>query len=211
MIKMAARKKTQKRKVPKLLLVIIIAIILALVALMVLRSAFPGLFSTKYTAQRFPQLGTICELATLKCYYHNVAKYEAGVDDWVPFNYGKLWLEYGGTVRIGVDASQVSVSTPDENDVLEVTIPRAKVLDIDFDEESINKLSEKRIFSKVSSKTELEAFAEAQENMYETAVENQYMLAEGQSRAKEVIERYILQCGKNIGKEYTVTWKEIDE
>ena len=196
---------------PKILLVIVIVIVVALVAVMVLHSVYPGLFSMRYTAQRFPQLGAICELATLKCFYHNVAEYESGTDDWVPFNYKKLWLEYGGIVRIGVDASQVSVTTPDENGILEVTIPRAKVLDIDFDEESINKLSETRIFAKVSSKTELKTFAEAQENMYETAVENQYMLAEGQNRAKELIERYILQCGKSIGEEYTVTWKEIDE
>lgn len=210
MRKMSARKKPRMRKTTKLLLGIVIIIVLALFALMLLRSAFPALFSTKYTAQRFPQLSAICELATLKCFYHNVAEYEAGVDDWVPFNYRKLWLEYGGIVRIGIDASQVSVSPPDANGVVEVTIPRAKILDVDFDEDSIHHLSERRVFSKVSSKVELEIFAKAQENMYETAVENQYMLAEGQNRAKQVIEKYILQCGKNIGKEYTVTWKEAD-
>ena len=60
------------------------------------------------------QVSKICELATLKCYYHDVA--EETVEPAAPFRYGlfrfgykKFWIEYDGIVELGIDADKVDI------------------------------------------------------------------------------------------------------
>ncbi|MEI3228995.1 MAG: DUF4230 domain-containing protein [Lachnospiraceae bacterium] len=50
------------------------------------------------------QMKAICELATMKCYYHNVAKYTredaAGILWWKKDR--RFWIEYDGIVTMGM-------------------------------------------------------------------------------------------------------------
>lgn len=67
----------------------------------------------------FSGVNKICELSTLRCYYHNVAelrKEPDGIFKYGLFNYGfkKLWIEYTGIVEVGIDVDQVQVYEPDE-------------------------------------------------------------------------------------------------
>lgn len=162
------------------------------------------------TEPEFSQLNMICELATLRCYYHNVAEYEYGADSMLRFGYKKIWIEYGGVVVIGIDANKVKVTEPDRDGLVKVSIPKARVLDVDFDENSINKLTETSLFSRVRPKDEVELFANAQIDMENTARENESMLMQGQERAKRVIEKYIQRVGEALGKRYTVEWVEVE-
>ena len=83
----------------------------------------------------------MCELATLKCYYHNVAKAETEASGifakWLKTGYKKIWTEYSGIIEYGIDISQVTVSEPDKNGVVTVTMPDAQVLNVDVDEDSL--------------------------------------------------------------------------
>ena len=160
---------------------------------------------------KFAQLRAISELATLRCYYHNVAKYTEGENNLFKFGYKKLWLEYAGIVTVGIDVSKVSASAPDQSGMVKVTIPQAEVLTIDFDETSIVEHTDTGWFAGFSAEEKTKAFAFAQENMETTARENSMILMQGQERAKKVIEQYIQKAGAAVGQTYVVEWVELAE
>ena len=153
---------------------------------------------------------TVCELATLKCYYHNVAKSEteaSGLFKWLGTGYKKIRTEYSGIVELGVDVSKVSVSKPSKDDVVKVTIPDAEILSVDLDEDSMGEpLTDTGFMTKITKEEETEALAEAQNHMEETAKENGNLLNQAKERAKSLIEGYVKNVGEQIGKEYTVEW-----
>ena len=159
---------------------------------------------------KFTQLGAISELATLRCYYHNVAKYTDGESNLFKFGYKKIWIEYAGVVTVGIDVSKVAASKPNPNGVVQVTIPKAEVLSIDFDENSIAEITDTGVFASISAREKTDTFAYAQLDMEKTAKENAKILMQGQERAKTVIERYIQKTGEALGKTYTVEWIEVE-
>lgn len=162
----------------------------------------------------FSGINTVCELATLRCYYHNVAKGEteaSGMFKFLGVGYKKIWIEYSGIVEIGIDVSKVTISDPDKNGVVQVTIPDAKVLNVRPDEKSISKpLVDTGFLTKITKEEEIAALAAAQEDMEETAKSNTSLLLQAKERAKKTIEGYIKNVGQQIGKDYTVEWKDIE-
>lgn len=99
----------------------------------------------------FSGVTSVCELATLKCYYHNVAKAETEASGifakWLKTGYKKIWTEYSGIIEYGIDISQVTVSEPDKNGVVTVTMPDAQVLNVDVDEDSLGTPADRYGFS----------------------------------------------------------------
>lgn len=89
--------------------------------------ALVGCSSQEQKSADFSGVQSVAELATLKCYYHNVAKAEqdGGLFD---IGYKKVWVEYDGIVEVGVDVSQVTISEPDAEGKVRVHIPDAKIL-----------------------------------------------------------------------------------
>ena len=85
-----------------------------------------GCGKEKQTAD-FSGVTSVCELATLKCYYHNVAKEEIDASGpfakWFKTGYKKIWTEYSGIIEYGIDVSKVEVSEPDKDGVVTITIP----------------------------------------------------------------------------------------
>jgi len=158
----------------------------------------------------FSAIQSVCELATLKCYYHNVAKSEteaSGLFKWLGTGYKKIRTEYSGIVELGVDVSKVSVSKPSKDGVVKVTIPDAEILSVDLDEDSMGEpLTDTGFMTKITKEEETEALAEAQNHMEETAKENGNLLNQAKERAKSLIEGYVKNVGEQIGKEYTVEW-----
>lgn len=163
----------------------------------------------------FSAISSVCELATLKCYYHNVAKSEteaSGLFKWLGKGYKKIWTEYSGIVELGIDVSKVSVEKPTADGVVKVTIPDAEILSVDLDEDSMSEpLTDTGFMTKITKEEETEALAEAQNHMEETAKENGNLLNQAKERAKSLIEGYVKNVGEQIGKEYTVEWAEFSE
>lgn len=163
----------------------------------------------------FSAISSVCELATLKCYYHNVAKSEteaSGLFKWLGKGYKKIWTEYSGIVELGIDVSKVSVEKPTADGVVKVTIPDAEILSVDLDEDSMGEpLTDTGFMTKITKEEETEALAEAQNHMEETANENGNLLNQAKERAKSLIEGYVKNVGEQIGKEYTVEWVEAEE
>ena len=145
----------------------------------------------------FSGVTSVCELATLKCYYHNVAKAETEASGifakWLKTGYKKIWTEYSGIIEYGIDISQVTVSEPDKNGVVTVTMPDAQVLNVDVDEDSLGTpLTDTGFLTSVTTEEKTE------------------MLSQAKARAKTLIEEYIKNVGESIGEEYTVEWKDAE-
>lgn len=163
----------------------------------------------------FSGVTSVCELATLKCYYHNVAKAETEASGifakWLKAGYKKIWTEYSGIIEYGIDISQVTVSEPDKNGVVTVTMPDAQVLNVDVDEDSLGTpLTDTGFLTSVTTEEKTTTLAGAQEAMEQQAKENTEMLSQAKARAKTLIEEYIKNVGERIGEEYTVEWKDAE-
>lgn len=163
----------------------------------------------------FSGVTSVCELATLKCYYHNVAKAETEASGifakWLKTGYKKIWTEYSGIIEYGIDISQVTVSEPDKNGVVTVTMPDAQVLNVDVDEDSLGTpLTDTGFLTSVTTEEQTTTLAGAQEAMEQQAKENTEMLSQAKARAKTLIEEYIKNVGESIGEEYTVEWKDAE-
>lgn len=156
------------------------------------------------------QIRAICNLATLKTYYHNVAKIEKG-KEWVFQKERELWIEYTGIATIGIDMSKVEMNI--ENDKVVVTLPKAKLLSIDIDEEKINKDSyfysqdNALLFkNEITEEEQTEAINQAQNGMKNDVEGNEQLLKMAQERAKDLIERYIKELGEFSKNTYSIEW-----
>ena len=192
------------RKITKTWMLLVVTVVLCLT----------GCGKETQTAD-FSGVTSVCELATLKCYYHNVAKAETEASGifakWLKTGYKKIWTEYSGIIEYGIDISQVTVSEPDKNGVVTVTMPDAQVLNVDVDEDSLGTpLTDTGFLTSITTEEKTTTLAGAQEVMEQQAKENTEMLAQAKARAKTLIEEYIKNVGESIGEEYTVEWKDAD-
>ena len=156
------------------------------------------------------QVRAICNLATLKTYYHNVAKIEKG-KDWILQKDRELWIEYTGIATIGIDMSKVKMKI--EGNKITVSLPKAQLLSIDIDEEKINQDSffyskDNLIFkNQITAEEQTQAINEAQINMKNNVEENTQLLKMAQERAKDLIEQYISQLGELSKINYNIEWQ----
>lgn len=169
--------------------------------------------NAKEVEPQISQMKSICELATMKCYYHNVAKYdqENAEGFWFWTKDRKFWVEYAGIVTVGIDASQVKMEVRGEDVV--ITIPNAQVLSCKVDDATLTKDS--FIVANGSASVEAEhqtaAFKEAQDKMLESAKSDTALLANAQQRAQRLLEDYVNNIGNCMHKKYKITWMYIDE
>ena len=162
------------------------------------------------------EMRAIANLATVDCYFHNVAKSDREMNPaWYQFWEKKnmrFWVEYDGKVTIGIDVSKLKVEVSDNN-VVTITIPNAVVLDATVNEESLT--SESFYFDpkakKPSPEEQTEAFRQAQSNMKETAEKNPVLMLNAQANAKELLKNYVYSVGEAVGIEYTIEWKPIED
>lgn len=168
--------------------------------------------SQKMDEPDFSGIHSVCELATLKCYYHNVAKAEteaSGLFKGLGVGYKKLWTEYSGIVELGIDVNKVSISKPSADGIVKISIPDAEILSIDLDTDSLTEpLTDTGFLTKITKEEETAALASAQNDMEETARANSSLLLQAKNRAKNIIEGYVKNLGEELGKDYTIEWIE---
>ena len=158
------------------------------------------------------QMKTICELATMDCYYHNVAKYkEEDAEKFLWLTKDKhFWIEYEGVVTIGIDASLVNIEVKDQK--VTITIPPAKVLGCKVDETTFTEASfiVAQDSAKIDAEDQTEAFKAAQSAMEQAAAQESTLLANAQQRAQKLLEDYVNNIGNSVGKEYTIKWVYVE-
>lgn len=202
-----------KKDIKKLLANVIIFLVLAIISIIIL--AFPDIKPKENTdTVEFSEIYKICELASLRCYYHNVAEYEKqpdGLFQYGLFQYGykKLWMEYDGIVDVGIDISQVQVNDPDENGIVRIYVPDAKILGIDSDKESMSDpIAETGKFTEILTEEKAKVFSEAQAKMKQDAENDTSIFLQAKNNAKELLKNYVINVGEQIGQQYTVEWIE---
>lgn len=158
------------------------------------------------------QMKAICELATLECYYHNVAKVSKEKDVLWWDTKAELWIEYSGIVKVGVDISDLDLEV--DGDVVNITMPKATVLSCEVDETKLNKDSYIMIreglgAEKITADDQTLAFQTAQDSMREAAEADEELISQAQQRAEDLLESYINNVGEILGKKYTINWNII--
>lgn len=158
------------------------------------------------------QMKSICELAVMECYYHNVAKYTEedakGILWWKKDKH--FWIEYSGVVKLGIDVSLVSIEVNDSQ--ITITLPEAKVQGCKVDSSSLTEDSYivDKDSADIKAEDEILAFKEAQRQLEETASNDKALLAEARQRAQTLLEDYVTNIGNAVGKEYSINWIYID-
>ena len=161
------------------------------------------------------QVSKICELATLKCYYHDVA--EETVEPAAPFRYGlfrfgykKFWIEYDGIVELGIDADKVDIVEPEANDTtntIKVYMPKARVLNAYMDEDSMqDAVLETGAFTTVTTEDHVQAYARTQANMKEKAGSDESLITEATENAKKLLENLINEVWNQPEAQYKIEW-----
>ena len=120
----------------------------------------------------------------------------------------RFWIEYSGNVFIGIDMSEINMEI--DGDIVTITIPPAKVLDIKnnfYSDDNIiqnNDNGWKKNPLKASDISN--AINQANEQLIEEYNNNSQILVTAQNRAKLLIENYILQIGTATNVDYEINW-----
>jgi len=175
--------------------------------------------TSKKSEPQFSKLETIFELATTKSNFHLVERAEnpAGKDplsSLLKIGYKKYWVECDATVELGVDFSKVKVHTPDNNDTISIDMPNAEVIGNPIvDSESYSSpLTDIGFLTKISDedkKTAHDTVIEDLKTKFDDGT-NQKLLNQAKARAKFLVENYIIDVGKQIGKSYHVEWNDVE-
>lgn len=159
------------------------------------------------------QMKAICELAVMDCYYHNVAKFnEENAEGVLWWKKDKdFWIEYSGVVTLGIDASLVTVEVNDTE--VSITMPEARVLNCTVDSSSLSEDSfiVAKDSAKIEAEDEVAAFESAQSYLEEVASNDTALLSSAQQRAETLLEDYITNIGKAVGKEYSIKWVYLND
>lgn len=159
------------------------------------------------------QMQSVCELATLECYYHNTAKSTSSKPILFWNTSKKLWVEYSGIVKIGIDISRLAMDVKDN--IVTIALPDAKILSCKVDETSLSKdtfyFESKGLGAeKVNAEDQSQAFAEAQANMLEEAQKDDTLLFQAKERAKTLLMNYVKNIGDAVGVDYEVRWETVE-
>ena len=160
------------------------------------------------------QMKAICQLAVLECDYHNLAKYQDGqkVERFLWMTKGKrFWVEYSATAVLGINADQVSMEL--QGDVVNITLPKAQVLNCKVNGDSLSKDSYivDKDSAPVTAEDEVRAFKDAQDSLQQTVEADGDMLNLAQTRVEDLLRNYVNSLAKATGTEYQVEFHYIEE
>lgn len=159
------------------------------------------------------QVKAICQLAVLECEYHNLAKFEqkdASKFLWM-IKDKRFWVEYSATAVLGIDADQVSMEL--QGDVVNITLPKAQVLDCKVNGDSLSKDSYivDKDSAPVTAQDEVAAFQDAQDGLQKTVEADNNMMNLAQTRVEDLLRNYVNSLAKATGTEYQVEFHYIEE
>ncbi len=148
----------------------------------------------------------ICELATLECYYNNVAKINKDASNIFQKD-RTMWIEYEGKATIGIKMDDVAILLT--GSVVSITLPKAEILSTDytFSENSYVVSEDGWLWSnKISTEEQQAGVIVGQEAMTQSILANEGLFLKAEQRAQELIENYIEKLSNITGEEYTIQW-----
>lgn len=154
-------------------------------------------------------------LITYQAYFHQVLEHDKKAGTGIAHvleKDRKLFAEYTGTIKYGIDLSKVEVKRA--GNTINVFIPKAKVIGEpnvdkeDFKSESFIESSDRFINSNPITGDDIsDAFDEAQQKMKEKAEKDEELLSLAQKRAKVLLEENLSQFSGITSKTYDIDWE----
>lgn len=167
------------------------------------------------------QIRNICELATLEVYFHSVAKAvkpaSSGLTG-VGQEDRRFWFEYSGSAKIGIDMSRVVITITDDS--VNILIPHASIiggLNIDsssYDYNSVIMEPDSSSFytaNNIIASDVTAAVGRANEAITEEISSDNVLMMRAETRAVELIRKYIEQISEYSNVNYEFTWGYIEE
>lgn len=160
------------------------------------------------------QIQYICQIATVQCYYHNVATATkqpgSGVvhfgEEETPF-----WFEYSATATFGIEAGNITMNI--EGDQIYVHLPHATILNgnITVIPDSISEPVCRpnawyRNDVEITAMDVTNAMSRANDKIYDQIVNDPYIINIADDQAKSLIDNYIDQIVSLSGREYHVEY-----
>ena len=148
-------------------------------------------------------------IVTLVYPYNDCERFASShqIDDWqVPFTEKAFTMKWSGTVTAGIDLNRVSIKVDKSGEKLIVAIPKAEVIDVQTNKDSLELLDEQNnIFNPISMEDLLKLDLKIEERMKECALENG-LLAAAQQNARVYVTD-ILRSSEEIGSYYEIEFK----
>ena len=152
------------------------------------------------------QLVSVKELTTLKYRYTNVVSFENDNEFYgmkIPFTTKKFIISYDGEVSAGIDLDKAKVDINDEKKAINISLPQAKILSHQIDEDSLTIFDEKEsIFNQLKIK-DFSEFRKNEMKKTEQELLEKGFLEEASKKSKDAIIE-ILNINPLIKDEYTV-------
>lgn len=150
------------------------------------------------------QLRDIQELSTVEYHYTNMGRFENQKDfyGWkVPFTTKSFIVAYDGVIKAGVDLSEMKIEVSGKT--ITVTMPEAKVLSHEMDEESLEVYDETHnIFNPIEIEDYTQFTADQKESIEARALDNGLLTSAAQ-RAENTV-RGLIEALTGM-EEYTLT------
>lgn len=150
-------------------------------------------------------------LVTYEAYFHNVLETTKDSDSIFKKD-RKLFAEYTGTIKLGIDLSKVKIDV--QGNTINVLIPKAKIIgepnvdENDFKKEKFIELEDGFLIKNPITGDDIsKAFDDAQSEMKKSAESDEQLLSTAQTRAKIIIEESINQFAGISSKDYTINWE----
>jgi len=157
------------------------------------------------------EMRSICNLAVLDCYYHNVAKLNRQEKALLRNTERTIWMDYTAKIKVGIDASLLTIAV--DGAAVTITLPAPKALQKpNIIEDSITYFSsEGKDTTKITPEERLEAVGIANANMLSTVRENSSLMLNAENRVKEILKSYVDRIGELSDTAYTITWQRLPD
>ena len=174
-----------------------------------------GRSKSELTTENIKKLELTGNLVTYQAYYHNVIEYDKPVESGITHlleKERKLFAEYTGTIKLGINLSKVKIEMNGNN--INVFIPKAKIIgepNVDKDDFNAKNFIESKDSlinsNPINADDSTAAFDKAQKEMKKVAMNDEELLSQAQQRAKILIEEKIIQLNGLNRNDLNISWE----
>lgn len=152
------------------------------------------------------KLQDVKELTTLRYTYTNVGSFENENEFYgvkIPFTLKKFIVSYDGNLSAGIDLDDVEVNVDNKGKKINITMPKAKILSHQIDEDSLTIFDEKNSIFNQFKIEDFQQFRVAEMKKVENDMIEKGFLDQAEERSKQAVID-ILNVNPIISEEYQV-------
>ena len=151
-------------------------------------------------------INNIGELSTVEYLFTDTEEFSDSrqIKNWnVPFTEKSFILKWSGVIKAGIELKDLKVDVDDSANKIILTIPTAKILSYEIDNDSVKVITEKNnIFNSISVNDKVKADAATENAMKTRAIENG-LLEKAQKNAEDILSRVVKSIAA-VDDNYTI-------